>query len=381
MKIIAAMDSFKGSLTSMEAGNAVREGILRAVPDARVVVKPVADGGEGTVEAMAFALGGELITCRVKGPIGKKVTASYCICREKGLAVIEVAQAAGLTLVTERNPWKATSYGVGELIMDAAEKGCRIFYVGLGGSATNDCGIGMLDALGIHFYDGDGKRLKAILTNLGKIERISLEDTNGVLEECTFTTACDVINPLCGKNGATYVFGPQKGIMPHERESIDRDFHHFADICASFLDKDMRDEPGAGAAGGLGYAFYSFFHTRSISGIQMVLQATELEKEMKDADLVVTGEGQLDEQTMMGKVPAGIAALAKRNNCMVIALAGSVKAGACCNKNGIDACFSIQKGAVSLQEAMQKENAYNNLKDTSEQIFRLIAGKESRHVT
>lgn len=381
MKIIAAMDSFKGSLTSMEAGNAVREGILRALPYARVVVKPVADGGEGTVEAMASALGGTLIKCRVTGPDGKEVTASYCICREKGLAVIEAAQAAGLTLMAERNPWKATSYGVGELIMDAIEKGCRNFYVGLGGSATNDCGIGMLEALGIHFYDGDGRRLEAILRNLGKIERISLEEKNRILEECTFTTACDVINPLCGKNGATYVFGPQKGIMPEEREIIDRDFHHFADVCASFLDKDMQEMPGAGAAGGLGYAFYSFLHTRSITGIQMVLQATELEKEMEDTDLVVTGEGQLDEQTMMGKVPAGIAALAKRNGCMVIALAGSVKAGACCNKNGIDACFSIQKGAVSLQEAMQKENAYNNLKDTTEQIFRLIAGKESRHVT
>lgn len=369
MKIIAAMDSFKGSLTSMEAGNAVREGILKVLPDARVVVKPMADGGEGTVEAMASALGGELIMCRVKGPVGKKVTASYCICREKGLAVIEAAQAAGLTLMTERDPWKATSYGVGELIMDAVEKGCRKIYVGLGGSATNDCGLGMLDALGIHFYDGDERRLEAILPNLGKIKRISLEEKNRVLEECTFTTACDVINPLCGKNGATYVFGPQKGIMPDERESIDRDFHHFADVCTSFLEKDMRDEPGAGAAGGLGYAFYTFFHTRSISGIQMVLQATELGKEMQDTDLVVTGEGQLDEQTMMGKVPAGIAALAKKNGCMVIALAGSVKAGTRCNENGIDAYFSIQKGAVSLQEAMRKENAYSNLKDKSNYTF------------
>ena len=376
MKIVVAMDSFKGSMTSMEAGNAVREGILEVLPKAEVVVRPVADGGEGTVEAMVSAWRGELVQCLITGPNGSKVTAAYGVCAEKKTAIIEIAQAAGLMLMQEKNPWKATSYGIGEMILHAIGQGCRKFYIGLGGSAVNDCGIGMLEALGICFYDKNGNRLKAILPNLGKIEKIVDTGKCKDLEACTFITACDVNNPLCGINGATYVFGPQKGVRPEEKELIDQDMRHFASVCAAFCRKDMQDAPGAGAAGGLGFAFFSFLNAGVQSGIELILNASGLEKELEKADIVITGEGQLDEQTMMGKVPVGIAALAKRNGCMVIALAGNVKVGKNCNKYGIDAFFSIQKGTITLQEAMKKNTAYINLKDTTEQIFRVISRKK-----
>lgn len=375
MKVVVAIDSLKGSLTSMEAGIAVKEGILAARPDAEVIVKPLADGGEGTTDALIEGMKGERVDLTVTGPMGTKVQAYYGYLEETKTAIIEMASAAGITLVpTDRqDPLAATTYGVGEMLNDAIKKGCRNFIIGIGGSVTNDGGIGMLKALGFVFLDSQGNDVGEGAQALSKVAAISSTRTNPRLAECNFQVACDVTNPLCGKNGATYIYGPQKGVTEDMKEPLDQAMSHYARVCASFLGKDCSLAEGAGAAGGLGFAFLSFLNARLIPGTSLILEAVGLEEELKDADIVITGEGRLDHQTAMGKAPVGVASLAKKYGAKVIAFAGSVTADAtACNDAGIDAFFPIVRGVTTLEEAMDPANARANLAACAEQVFRLL---------
>lgn len=378
MKIVIAVDSFKGSLTSMEAGNAVKNGILRAIPQAQVVVRPLADGGEGTTDAFIDGLGGQKVELTVSGPMGKPAAACYGWLPSGSTAVMEMAAAAGITMVpdSEKDPMRASTYGVGEMILHAVKKGCREFILGIGGSATNDGGLGMLTALGYEFTDKNGCPVPQGAAGLGQTAHICAERVLPELKECTFKVACDVTNPLCGANGATYIYGPQKGVTADIMEGLDQDMAGFADVTAAFLGADNREVPGAGAAGGLGFALMGYLGASLEPGVSLLLEATGLEEVLKDADVVVTGEGRLDGQTAMGKAPVGVAGLAKKYGITVVAFAGGLtKEAVRCNAKGIDAFFPIVRGITTLEEAMDPENARQNMADTTEQVFRLIAAR------
>ena len=414
MKIIIAIDSFKGSLSSKEAGEAIKTGILRVVPDADVVISPLADGGEGTVETLVEALGGSLETVRVKGPLFQEVEAHYGILSESEkfqaeiksdthwetlpenpskahseapsetdsqyspndgkLAIMEMSQASGITLVApeKRNPLKTGSYGVGEMILDAYHKGCRRFLMGIGGSATNDGGIGMLSALGFRFSKENGEEISPIgegLKDLAGIENASVPE--GLLQ-CSFQIACDVENPLYGENGASLIYGFQKGGNKELLSQMDLWMKHYSELVKEYNPAANPEAPGSGAAGGLGFAFRSFLQGELKSGVSLILEETKLSKKMQGADLVITGEGRLDEQSAMGKAPIGVAKLAKTQGIPVIAFAGTVTEGAkACNQAGIDAYFPILREITTLEDAMNKETAKQNLADTVEQAIRL----------
>ena len=374
MKVVVAIDSFKGSLTSLEAGNAVREGVQKADKDAEVVIRPLADGGEGTVEALAIGLGGEMIEAEVTGPLGERVLAKYCIVKGS-TAVIEMAQAAGLPLVPadRRDPMFTTTYGVGELILDAIRRGCRSFIVGIGGSATNDGGTGMLSALGFEFLDKNGAPIAPGARGLEALASVSGENAIPELRECGFRVACDVNNPLCGERGCSAVYAPQKGASPEAVRIMDGWLGKYAEVAKSAFPHADAEYPGAGAAGGLGFAFMTFLGGVLESGISIILDETELEKHIADADVVVTGEGRIDFQTAMGKAPIGVAKLAKKHGKRVVAFAGCVTEDAEeCNNHGIDAFFPIIRGITTLDEALEYDNAYSNLRAAAYQVFRLI---------
>ena len=375
MKVVVAIDSLKGSMTSMEAGRAIKEGILNVLPDTEVIVKPLADGGEGTTEALAEGLGGEMVTVDVHGPLETRVQASYGMIRETGTAIMEMAAASGIILVgKDKRPLDATTYGVGEMIKDAIQKGCRNFIIGIGGSATNDGGIGMLTALGYEFLDAEGKAAGIGAGALSHVASIKKDHVLPELKECSFKIACDVTNPLCGTNGATYIYGPQKGVTEDMRDDLDAAMANYAKVTRECMGTDHMESEGAGAAGGLGFAFLSYLNRDLQPGIELVLDAVEMEKTMEGADLVFTGEGRLDYQTAMGKAPVGIAKLAKKHGAKVVALAGAVIEGAeKCNENGIDAFFPILRKIVTLDEAMEPETARQNMVKTTEQIMRLTA--------
>lgn len=376
MKVLVAIDSFKGSMSSVEAGEAARDGILKAVPEAEVIVKPLADGGEGTTAALVEGLDGEFIEITVSGPLGKPVKARYGIINDD-TAVIEMAEASGITLIehSELDPYKANTYGTGEMINDALERGINNFIIGLGGSATTEGGIGMLEALGVEFFDVQGNRLPAEFSSLEKIATIDVKNLNPKLQESTFLIASDVKNPLTGPEGALAVFGPQKGVRSEEIAAMDRQMRHFAESVAEEFGKDLSQFPGAGAAGGLGFALLSFIPQVTIRpGIELMLEYLNFERELTDADILVTGEGQLDGQTAMGKVPVGVAALAKKTgDIKTIAFAGSVTKDAdLCNENHIDAFFPIVRGVTTLEEAMRPDIARENMTKSVEQVFRLL---------
>lgn len=375
MKVVIAIDSLKGSLSSMEAGTAIKDGILAAKPDAEVIVKPLADGGEGTTDALIEGMNGERIDLTVTGPMHTPVDAYYGYLKDTNTAVMEMASAAGITLVpdSEKNPLLATSYGVGEMINDAIQRGCRNFIIGIGGSVTNDGGIGMLKALGVRFLDENGEDAGEGGQALAKVARIDVSGMNPLLKECHIQVACDVNNPLCGENGSTYVYGPQKGVTEDMKKTLDEAMAHFAKVTSETLENDYMNTPGAGAAGGLGYAFLAYTGAALTPGIELILDAVGLEEELSGADVVVTGEGRLDFQTAMGKAPVGVARLAKKYNAKVIAFAGSVtKEATACNKEGIDAFFPILRSVCTLAEAMDPVAARNNMTATVEQVFRLL---------
>lgn len=371
------MDSFKGSLTSLEAGEAVREGILRAMPDARVTVRPLADGGEGTVEALTAGMGGRRERVTVTGPMGRPVEAVYGILDGGRTAVMEMSAAAGLTLVPagKRDPLRATTYGVGEMIRDAIGKGCRRLIVGIGGSATNDGGAGMLQALGFSLLDRAGRQVEPGARGLAELAEIRDEGALPELRERSFRVACDVTNPLCGERGASAVYGPQKGAGPTVIAQMDRWLADYAALCRRKYPRADPDRPGTGAAGGLGFAFLAFTDARLEPGAEIVLEETGLESYVREADVLVTGEGRLDGQSAMGKAPVGAAKAAKRYGKLTVAFSGCVGEGAeDCNRQGIDAFFPILRGPASLEEAMDPETARRNLAGAAEQAFRLLVG-------
>ena len=379
MKVVVAIDSFKGSLSSMEAGQAIEEGVKCVYQNAEVVVRPLADGGEGTVEALVEGMGGIFVIKEVTGPLGEKVEATYGIIELKDdlskTAIIEMSAAAGITLVPEdsRNPMNTTTFGVGELILDAIERGCRHFIVGIGGSATNDGGVGMLQALGYDFVTREGKTISYGGNGLRELASIKETNVHPTLKECTFKVACDVTNPLCGENGSSAIFGPQKGATPEMVQELDQLLLHYAELSKSINSYADRFYPGTGAAGGMGFAFLTYTNATLESGIQIVLTETKLEELIATADFVVTGEGRLDGQTALGKAPIGVAALAKKYQKKVLAFAGAVTPDAKeCNQYGIDAFFPILRGVVTLKEAMNKEVAHQNMVDTVEQVFRVV---------
>ena len=390
MKVAIAIDSFKGSLSSIAAGTAAAEGVRRVFPDAECIVRPLADGGEGTVDALVAGLGGELKTVTVTGPAGKPTKAKYGLLPD-GVAVMEMAEAAGITLVSgaEKNPLHTTTYGVGEMILDAVRNGAKTFVIGIGGSATNDGGAGMLQALGFRLLDKDGNDLPRGgigLTKLAKIEgvdercRCRMDGKNPFYRYTSdlhleFRIACDVKNPLCGPNGASAVFGPQKGATPEMVKELDEALAHFAAIFQSNNPNNRTIEqfPGSGAAGGLGFGFKAFLGAELVPGVDLILNETHLEDFVREADVVITGEGRLDGQTVMGKAPIGVARLAKKHGKRVLAFSGILGDGVeAVNAAGIDAYFPILRKLVTLEEALDVKNAAANLAATVEQAFRIL---------
>ena len=375
MKVVVAIDSLKGSLSSLEAGEAIKSGVLKAMPEAEVCVRPLADGGEGTVEALALGMGGELKTVEVTGPLGEKVNCLYGILEESKTAILEMSGAAGITLVADemRNPLHTTTYGVGEVIKDAIVNGCRHFIVGIGGSATNDGGIGMLQALGYGMLDKDGNQVPFGAKGIKEIVTITDDQVIPELKECSFRIACDVTNPLCGERGCSAVYGPQKGATPEMVKDMDAWLSDYAKLVAEKYEKADAEYPGTGAAGGMGFAFLAYTNAVLESGIKIILEETKLEDYVKDADIVITGEGRLDGQTAFGKAPIGVANIAKKFDKTVLAFAGAVtKDAVVCNEHGIDAFFPILRRIQTLQEAMTPEIARDNMVTTVEQVFRLI---------
>ena len=376
LSLTVAVDSFKGSMTSLEAGEAIRKGILAAYPEeaVKVWVRPLADGGEGTVDALVFGMDGKKEKVTVTNPKGRKITAQYGILSDGKTAVLEMAAAAGLTLVDpkERNPLYTTTFGVGEMIADAVKKGCRRFIVGIGGSATNDGGAGMLQALGFKLKKGDGQPIAPGAIGLRDLAAIDDSDVSPELAECTFRVACDVTNPLCGELGASAVFAPQKGATPQDIEQMDKWLNNYARIAAKNFPKTDPTVKGAGAAGGLGFAFLTFTDAKLESGVDIVLTETKLEQYIKNSDIVITGEGRIDGQTVMGKAPGGVAKIAKKYNKPVLAFVGSVGDGAKnCNRMGIDAYFPILRAPMTLSEATDPNTAAQNITDTAEQAMRM----------
>ena len=379
MRIVIVIDSFKGSLSSIQAGNAVKEAACMVDPSVETVICPLADGGEGTVDALVVGPNCQIINMKVSGPQKKPVDAKYVIL-DNGTAVIEMAQAAGLTLVPcdERNPMETTTYGVGELIRDAIKRGCRHFIVGIGGSATNDGGVGMLIALGYAFTDKNGKNIDLGAKGLQELASISDANVMPELKECVFRVACDVTNPLCGDNGCSAVFAKQKGATEEMIADMDRWLNNYAQIAKEVSASADANYPGAGAAGGLGFAFLSFLRASLESGTKIIIEETGIEKHIQGADLVITGEGRLDSQTVMGKAPIGIAKLAKKYGKKVIAFCGCATDDAVlCNAHGIDAYFPIIRGITTLDEALNVDNAHKNLVATAYQVFHLLLADKS----
>lgn len=375
MKITIAMDSFKGSLSSIEAGKAVETGIRRVYPQAEIHVRPLADGGEGTAYALTTGMGGDWITMEATGPLGKPAPCSYGIIRDSKTAIIEMSAAAGITLVpeAERNPMHTTTYGVGEMIADAIKRGCRKFLIGIGGSATNDGGIGMLQALGFGFLTKEGEQVPFGAKGLSVLDRITNDHVIPELAGCSFKIACDVTNPLCGDQGCSAVYGPQKGADSTMITQMDQWLSDYVLISRKVYPNADSNHPGTGAAGGLGFAFLTFTNAILASGITIVLDETHLVNDIMDSDLVITGEGCLDGQTVMGKAPIGVARLAKEHEKPVIAFCGcAAKDAAACNNAGIDAFFPILRKVMTEEEAMKPENAAANMSDTVEQAFRLL---------
>lgn len=375
--IVIAIDSFKGSLSSIQAGNIVFNATKKIFPKSNIKIFPLADGGEGTVDALTEGLHGKIISSYVTGPLGDKIQSRYGYLAQDNIAIIEMADTAGLTLVPEnkRNPLFTTTYGLGELILDAIHNGCRKFIIGIGGSATNDCGLGMLSALGIKFFNKNHQPVGIFGKDLQDIAFIDTSTLNPLIKDCSFSIACDVTNPLYGENGCSHIYAPQKGATPDIVNQMDNNIKNFADLIKKQLGLTGANLAGAGAAGGLGFAFHTFLKAQLIPGIELILNTLHIQEFLKNADLLITGEGKIDLQTSMGKAPIGIAKLAKQLNpqIKVIAICGCATNNASSvNSQGIDAYFPIIQTPISLQKAMQTDIASNNLNQTITQVLNLL---------
>jgi len=371
MKIVIAPDSFKGSLNAVEAARAIEKGILKAHPYANTVCLPVADGGEGTLDTLVAATNGQKVSILVTGPLGQKVKAEYGILGDGTTCVIEMANASGISLVPreELNPLKATTFGTGELIKQALDDGFTSFILALGGSATNDGGVGMLQALGLSLLDEYGNQISIGGAELSKIRTIDVSGFDERINNCQFLIASDVENPLIGPNGASHVFGPQKGATPEMVMQLDDCLAHWADEVEKVTGVHLHDLPGAGAAGGIGGAFQAFFPSEMNRGIDLVIEHTGLHKALEGADLVITGEGQVDFQTASGKTPMGVAQAAKIQNIPTVIVAGSIGTGIdVLYQHGIVSVNSIINRPMTLNEAF--ENAAELLAESAEQVVR-----------
>ena len=380
MRIVIAMDSFKGSLTSRQAGDAVYEGIMSAMPGADVTVRPVSDGGEGLVECFVDSSGGSCsyAEAEVTGPLSNPVKARYGIIDSRNTAVIGISSASGLVLVEDRyrNPLYTTSYGTGELILDALDRGIRRFIIGIGGSATNDGGAGMLQALGARLRDAEGKDIARGAIGLSGLRTIDVSAMDGRLRESEFRVLCDVTNPLCGPCGASFVYGPQKGASHGDAVKMDRWLQGFAELTGEIFPDSDPSFPGAGAAGGMGFAFKSYMSAVMERGIDAVIRETRLEELISNADIVITGEGKIDDQTGMGKLISGIVSIARRHNVKVMAFAGKVDCGSDVIADiGIDECYQISDPDAPVSDVMQQDTAYKNLRDT---VYRAFADIDRR---
>ncbi|MCS7462009.1 glycerate kinase [Paenibacillus doosanensis] len=374
MKIVLAPDSYKGSLTAGEACDAMERGIRRAVPEAHIVKVPMADGGEGTVRSLVDATGGTTHKVSVRGPLGAQVEAMYGVLGDGATAVIEVAEASGLYLIRpeERNPLAATTYGMGELIKDALDRGCRSFIIGLGGSATNDGGAGMAQALGARFLDESGRPVGQGGEALGRLASIDGSGMDPRLRESRFIVACDVDNPLCGPQGASAVFGPQKGATPEMADRLDEALRTYAAVVQRDIGADILELPGAGAAGGLGGGAVAFLNAELKPGVEIVIEAAQLAKHLEGADLVLSGEGQCDFQTERGKTPYGVAKQAKRLGVPCVLIAGSIGQGIeCLYDSGVVSVFPLTDKPMPLEQAMRE--AHRLAEDAAERVVRLFA--------
>ena len=365
-KIVVASDSFKGSLTSREISTIVAEAVSEVFPDCQTVCLEMADGGEGTIDALCRALGGSRIEVSVSDPLGKPVVSEYAIVNVPGegpTAVIEMSKASGLPLVPEglRNPMLTTTFGTGELILDALGRGCKHFLIGIGGSATNDGGTGMLATLGWRFLDSDGNELPPVGASLGKIESMDSSGKNHALDGCSFVTACDVDNPFCGPDGAAFVFAPQKGAGPEEVILLDNGLESFSSVIRKSTGVDVKDIPGAGAAGGLGGALLAFLGARLTPGAEMVLEAIGFDSLAEGADLVITGEGRMDFQTLKGKAPLCVLRHATRLGIPTISLAGIISDYDLLKNLGYKDILCINPPCLPHETAMQSAVARRNL--------------------
>lgn len=372
MKIVIAPDSFKESLTALEACEAIEEGMKTVFPDAEYVKVPMADGGEGTVQSVIDSTGGILKTLTVTGPLNQPVEASYGLSGDRTLAVIEMAASSGLDQVPfeKRNPMITTTYGFGELIKDALDEGVEEVLLGLGGSATNDGAAGMIMSLGGRLLDKKGQSISLGGEGLKDFSDIDLSRMHPRLKEVTIRVACDVDNPLTGKKGASFIYGPQKGGTSDQLKQLDSYLGHFAQVIRQKLDLDIENVPGAGAAGGLGAGIMAFLNGKLENGGELLVDILELDEKVANADLVITGEGGINHQTIYGKTPVAVSRVAKKHDVPVIALAGSISEGyESVYDEGIHAVFSILNQPVNLEEALSQ--GYINLKKTAENVARV----------
>ena len=372
MKIVIAPQSFKGSLSALEVAQAMAQGIKRVLPDAETVTVPMADGGEGTVEALVDATCGQIITTDVTGPLGESITAKWGILGDGVTGIIEAAAASGITLVPpgKLNPLITTTYGTGELIGAALNAGCRKLIVGIGDTATNDGGAGMAQALGVRLLDNRGKELPWGGAALARLDRIDISGLDHRLAECQVVSACDVTNPLCGESGASVVYGPQKGASEEMCRRLDEALSHYAKVIRADLDIEVKDLPGAGAAGGLGAGLVAFLGAELLPGIDIVIESVGLVDHLGDASLVFTGEGRIDGQTLCGKTVSGVVAKAKALRIPTVAIVGEVAAGSDVYRSGIDAVLSIAPGPISLERSVA--DAASLITDAAERAMRLI---------
>lgn len=370
-KIVVASDSFKGSLTSLEVAAGAEQGIHEVFPECEVVKVNVADGGEGTMDALRSTLGGQWVTVAAADPLGRPRNVSYVVLGDGNTAVIEMSAASGLPLLEpqERNPMLTSTFGTGEMIVDALSRGCRRFLVGIGGSATNDAGMGMLEALGFRFIDKDGKVLPGRGESMSEVVDIDMSHVSPEVKESEFIIACDVDSPFCGPRGAAYVFSPQKGADPQMVAELDAGMEHLAEVIARVVGKDIRNIPGAGAAGGLGGGFLAFLNSRLERGIEMVLDAIAFDDIIRGSDLVITGEGRVDSQTLTGKTPYGIMKRAQKQNIRTVAIGGSVKLGDDDDVSGFDSIWPVTPEGMPLEEAMKAETASANVRETVKKIM------------
>jgi glycerate 2-kinase len=373
VRVVIASDKFKGSLRSYEVASCIERGIKKVDSSIEVIKLPMADGGEGTVESLIAGFTGKMVTVKVRDPLMREINSTYGIINGGKTAIIEMASSSGLMLLSqkERNPLKTTTYGFGECIKDAFDKGCRDIIIGIGGSATNDGGAGMLQALGARLLDAEENEIGPGSENLSKLETIDISNLDRRIKEVKITVACDVDNPLCGPNGASYVFGFQKGADEEMVKVLDNNLHHFGKIIEKVTGVSIINYPGAGAAGGVGGSMLAFLCAELKKGIDLVIEITKLEEKIREADLVITGEGMIDYQTKFGKTPYGVAKIAKKYNVPVVAIAGSIGEGyEVLYENGFDTIFSIIDKPMTLKQAIR--NSETLVEAAAERIIRAL---------